>query len=377
MIKLLKMDFSTKDRIFGLDLLRAFAILEVVLGHGDWIVRTNFPNYINFWLVDGVDCFFVLSGFLIGSILIKSFEKNGISKYSVANFWKRRWFRTLPNYYMVIFIFLVYLLIRKKSFGDFSIDYLFFVQNFFKPHPSFFQVAWSLAIEEWFYLLFPFFILIINKLFPKLSIKNIILITICIFLIIPLLYRLERGAFFVAEENTILIWDTLFRKTVVARLDTIVFGVLGAYFFYYHPNNFNKFKYIKFLIGIVFIYLAQTKMNTGLLQFTIYFDFLSLGILLLIPLLNSIKNVKKIILIPITYISLISYSMYLIHLTFVYPLVARFKPYSDPEAIFFYIVYLFITIVISIFIYKFYEKPMMNLREKTNGFSFYKQEGIK
>jgi len=123
-MKIFKIDYDEKERVFGLDLLRTIAILIVVLGHGDKIVRANFPNFPNFWIVDGVDLFFVLSGFLIGSIIIKSFEKHGINRNSIIIFWKRRWFRTLPNYYLIVFLCLVYTFIITKSFGDFSTDYL-------------------------------------------------------------------------------------------------------------------------------------------------------------------------------------------------------------------------------------------------------------
>jgi peptidoglycan/LPS O-acetylase OafA/YrhL len=353
MMKILKIDYDTNERIFGLDLLRTIAILVVVLGHGDAIVRDNFPNFVSFWIVDGVDLFFVLSGFLIGSIIIKSFEKYGITRDTIIIFWKRRWFRTLPNYYLIIVLCLIYIFIKTKSFGDFSTDYLLFVQNFRKSHPSFLAVAWSLAIEEWFYLLFPISIVIIHKIIPKLTVKNIILIAIGIFLLIPLLYRIKKGMFFSIGEHPDYLWDTLFRKTVITRLDTIVFGVFGAYLNFYYSKIWTNFKYIKFLLGIVLIYIAQYKIKTGILYFTLYFDILSLGILLLIPLLNSIKTSYKYISIPITYISIASYSMYLIHYSLILdPILEYGKPFTNLSAIIFYIIYLTLSILISIIIYK-------------------------
>ncbi len=98
-MKILKLDYDTNERIFGLDLLRTIAILLVVLAHGNLIVMDKLPYFPDFSIVDGVNLFFVLSGFLIGSIIIKSLEKYGINKASIIIFWKRRWFRTLPNYY--------------------------------------------------------------------------------------------------------------------------------------------------------------------------------------------------------------------------------------------------------------------------------------
>ena len=92
------------NRVFGLDLLRCGAILLVLSVH---FVESITPNevtkfYFTYLHVDGVGLFFVLSGFLIGTILIKDFLKYGISFSTLLNFWKRRWFRTLPNYYLVL-----------------------------------------------------------------------------------------------------------------------------------------------------------------------------------------------------------------------------------------------------------------------------------
>ena len=68
MIKIFYLNPDYKNRVFGLDLMRALAIIFVVMGHGGWMLNnanTNFP-WIKF--IDGVELFFVLSGFLIGGI---------------------------------------------------------------------------------------------------------------------------------------------------------------------------------------------------------------------------------------------------------------------------------------------------------------------
>ena len=146
----LKVDLDLEHRVFGLDLMRAVAILMVVLVHGDAIVKPVFPNFPKFMIFDGVDLFFVLSGFLIGQILLKVFLRNEFNFMSVLQFLKRRWFRTLPNYYFVLILALLYTVISTGGIGRFSGDYLFFLQNFRQRHPDFFAVAWSLTIEEWF-----------------------------------------------------------------------------------------------------------------------------------------------------------------------------------------------------------------------------------
>ena len=58
-----------KDRVFGLDVFRSLAILTVILGHGKLIIRETSPEIAAIPLPNGVEIFFVLSGFLIGQII--------------------------------------------------------------------------------------------------------------------------------------------------------------------------------------------------------------------------------------------------------------------------------------------------------------------
>ncbi|MEO7532354.1 MAG: acyltransferase [Ferruginibacter sp.] len=360
----LKINYDSDKRIFGLDMLRAAAILIVLLVHSEFIIKQNFPKYYHFKYVDGVDLFFVLSGFLIGSILIKSFEINGLTRYSILNFWKRRWFRTLPNYFLVLILSLVFIYLTTGNSGDYSAKYLLFSQNIFNSHPDFFPIAWSLAVEEWFYLLFPVSVAILRRLLPAWSIKRIIFLSILIFLLAPLLYRLKKGLFFSREAPEYELWDSLFRKTVVTRLDTIVFGVLGAYFNYYYSALFNRYKVVKFLLGIGIIYISKPLFMAGLPGYTIFFDVVALGILLLIPLLNSLHTAPKFISVPITYISIISYSIYLIHYPLIlYPII-NLKPYSNMLTVVYAVLYFSLTIMLSVVLYKYFENPVMRLREK-------------
>ena len=91
---------ENNSRNAGLDLIRSIAILLVLYGHGLQIIG----NYINQFLVNtttfysgffGVELFFVLSGFLIGTIFLKSyFFKNKVKGLDILRFWERRWWRS-------------------------------------------------------------------------------------------------------------------------------------------------------------------------------------------------------------------------------------------------------------------------------------------
>lgn len=176
MKNLLKISFNPK-RIYGLDILRALAILPVVAGHGAALMPEKISKKIGFLFYDGVSIFFVLSGFLIGGILIKILEKGTFGSQQLFNFWIRRWFRTIPNYFLILttLLLLNYLFVNNFNVWDYKL-YFLFSQNLFSNHPSFFPEAWSLSIEEWFYLLIPIIIYILLKLF-KVSSKNSVIIT--------------------------------------------------------------------------------------------------------------------------------------------------------------------------------------------------------
>jgi len=147
-------------RIIGLDVLRVIAIALVIYEHGGSLLPKYFhKEYYKYMpAIDGVSVFFILSGFLIGGILLKIADKEKFTKKNLLNFWIRRWFRTIPAYFLVLIAVLSCRLVLFKNTGAFSIKYLFFLQNFMSPHPHFFPEAWSLSIEEWFYLkVKPFF----------------------------------------------------------------------------------------------------------------------------------------------------------------------------------------------------------------------------
>ena len=189
-----------EKRIYGLDILRALAILFVVYGHSIIFVIKVWPKkWLTIPVLDGVSIFFVLSGFLIGGILLKIFEEQKASFRLLWKFWIRRWFRTLPNYFLLLIVLFIIqgLILNKTSLAQFW-PYLFFSQNLNSIHPVFFPEAWSLSVEEWFYVFIPLGLLAIRK--GGMSVKYGSITLIIFFLIfstaIRPIYRIGRGKFF-------------------------------------------------------------------------------------------------------------------------------------------------------------------------------------
>lgn len=96
---------SSRQRVFGLDLMRVIAILAVLGSHILYIFPEQYGGVIPLLQlggVMGVEIFFVLSGYLIGSILLRLFVKENFGMSDVKYFLIRRWFRTLPSYYLAL-----------------------------------------------------------------------------------------------------------------------------------------------------------------------------------------------------------------------------------------------------------------------------------
>ena len=375
---MLKIDLKLNERIFGLDVMRAIAIILVLLLNGDPLIRRNFPDFPRFWHLDGVDLFFVLSGFLIGTILIKTFEKNGFNTPTLTHFWKFRWFRTLPNYYLVLAITLAFVYLGKGVQTGFSWKYLFFLQNFSYPHPNFFSVAWSLAVEEWFYLSFPLVAMIFAKLIPGFTVKHVMLATIVFFILAPLMFRIQMVINAVpggdyASLPDIFIFEKDIRNKVVTRLDTIAFGVLGSYLGYYHADIWKKYRIPAFVTGVILYFSFRAFKISEFSFFTYNLTLLSFSLFLFLPLASTIRSGPVRIAVPVTFISMISYSLYLLHRTLIVDLFRTYggRPFTDAQAVIYYVLYFILAIVLSTLLFKYFEQPMLKLREKD--FSFRKK----
>lgn len=92
-------------RIYGLDIVRAIAILTVLIGHSlEYYPQIISDIYSKIFFIDCVSIFFVLSGFLMGNILIRSFNKDSVTIKNMSELLLNRWFRTLPPYIFVLTI---------------------------------------------------------------------------------------------------------------------------------------------------------------------------------------------------------------------------------------------------------------------------------
>jgi peptidoglycan/LPS O-acetylase OafA/YrhL len=214
--------FRDRTRQPGLDLLRALAIIVVVIYHAG-IMGFPLPNRVHRWGWIGVDLFFVLSGYLIGGQLLAELARN--HRLNLPRFYTRRSLRILPAYFVILAIYVLLPLWREyPDMAQPLWKFLFSIQNIALHGGTAFSHAWSLAVEDQFYLALPFLLLVLFSR-PRAAI-----ILSCVILLGGILLRA-----FLAAQNPSVDGGVSFRGFQAwiyyptwTRLDPLVFGVMIA-----------------------------------------------------------------------------------------------------------------------------------------------------
>tara|TARA_A100001011_G_scaffold135805_1_gene143205 strand:- start:469 stop:1476 length:1008 start_codon:yes stop_codon:yes gene_type:complete len=330
-------DKDIAKHFYGLDLLRGISGYGVAICHFfAFIYKNDFLEYLSFIFVE---FFFVLSGFVLFPQLLKVLE----DKKNLIIFYKRRWLRTLPLFF--ISLILISLMFEKFLSLDFF-KYFFFIQdvvpNFLET--SYYPVVWSLSIEEFFYLIFPIFLLFSNK---KNYLKN------CIYLFIFLVFI---KIFYISY------FDAFFIRTgTLLRFDAILLGFLLRYL--YLKLDFIKSFCISLFLSFVYIFFQDfILMNQDDLiikfSFILLLQIFSAFILILflkIEFLSKFVLFKKIS----SLVSKQTYSVYLLHMVFIYLLI-DLNFYASMK----FGIYIFLLVALSTATYYFIEKPILKIRPK-------------
>ncbi len=367
---------GSSTRIFGLDFMRAVAILLVVCSHALWAfpqIKGSFQALLDFMGMMGVEIFFVLSGFLIGRILLRIFTSPDFKSRHLTYFLIRRWFRTLPNYYLILLINILIVWYLGREFADSLPLYFGFLQNFNFGMDIFFTESWSLPVEEFAYILGP--LLLYLLFFLKLPVsRNLLFLGITLSIILFFLgtkiaYHLQH------DSTTMEYWNIHLKAVVIYRIDAIYYGVLAAYISKEAPRFWKNQKRRLFKISLLSFCLLQyaigafglTFENTPMFINVFYLPVTSIIIALSLPFLSQWQKAPNWLIKPITFISLISYAMYLLHYSIVLQLMRYWIPIKQDSILYtliFSVGYAVITIVLSYGLYRIYEKPMMDIRDQ-------------
>ena len=285
-----------------LDALRGVAILLILAWHlvGPW-ARSHSPMLSRLLSTSwsGVDLFFVLSGFLIGNILLD----NRLSPNYYMTFYTRRALRILPLYALLIMV----LLLAVGSPKD-ILPYITFTQNVTwsmndKFGPEILAPTWSLAVEEQFYLILSLLVRLVSPArLPVVLIGGVVVAPLC--RIIMLLLALPHAAYMLLP----------------CRADALFLGVLVAYVMRpdTRPEFFVKRKsflrYTAILLGVGFVTLSLvdlTVLDWRMVTFgyTVIDLFYACILLLVLVKGSKLRTAEK----PLIWCGLAAYSMYLFH----------------------------------------------------------------
>jgi len=341
-----------------LDGIRCFAVISVIIGH--WVAWDT-ENIIlkNTPWGHGVILFFVLSGYLISNILFESKEKILINQisfiHSLKIFYTRRFLRIFPAYYMLLF-YLFY--INHANTREIFPWLMTFSSNILQcktgNYIGDFNHFWSLAVEEQFYILWPFVILLSNQ-------KHVFKIILA-FLALAFLSR--SISFFVFKDNWMI--SSYFTLNQFFPL------CLGAFLAYVKRYNLywkkifeNKIAWLIALLSYSgFFYLAKYNLNSSFL-FGIFDEYLFSIVCAFIIYKASGNGFRFLIgyLLHheiVVFIGKISYGLYLYHLF----VIGFFWNYISPnfgvsisDKHMVWLLYFITLFLITLFSYYFIEKP--------------------
>jgi len=352
------------NRLPGLDFLRAIAIVWVMLFHG---LRYGAP-YRDFsvlgWM--GVDLFFVLSGFLIGSQVFKSINKR--KELNIGEFYISRAFRILPAYFAVLAIYLLAPITQEGrglqplwQFFSFSVNLFIDSRN-----SNTFSHVWSLCVEEHFYLFFPLIVLLIMK-------RSGTALVIFLSLLIVTFGMYLRGDIWLNQMGSFSFYTDYVEKIYYpsyTRLDGLLAGVLLATIKVFRPHfwqiiltHSNK----AFVLGALGLALSiwLFKDRFALMASIIGFPILSISLAFIVASASSTSSILGKVKVPGAYlIATLAFSYYLTHKS-VFHLV---KTYGGELIIgngyVSFLVYGFAATFVASVLYFTVERPFLKLRSQ-------------
>ncbi len=366
------MQASTHNsRINGLDTLRACAILLVLMYHY-MVFVSHEPSFGFFseigWV--GVDLFFVLSGYLIGNQIFAGLKSE--HGFSLKTFYIRRALRTLPNFYVVLAIYFLFPLEAGGKAVTPLWKFLTFTQNFDLKPGSAFSHAWSLSIEEQFYVVLPL----------------VAILTLTYLKSIRVMWLVLLSAMAGAACMRYLMWQEVgddFTQYYVhiyystwCRFDELLPGVALAMLKNFHPQIWArtlKHGHLSLLGGAIlsgfamYLFTFYSYVNgQGFLWFTTTFGYslLAAGFALLTLAGLSPNSYLYRWRIPgASVLALWSYVLYLVHKPLMNALIRPFEAWDISVKSWMGIAAMFaISLLAAYLLYRLVETPFMRLRDR-------------
>ncbi len=211
--------------------LRVLAILSVIQFHVTWIFSGEHGilfdgslTAVSLSVFFGMDLFFILSGFLIGSILFHAIEsQDGVGWTTLRRFYLRRIFRTFPSYYLVltVLVFTTVLSDQQRAHLWYEYAYLTNFADLGRRDIVMFW-GWSLGLEEQFYLVVPIFLIVLTRLRGDRA--RVLLLVGLILIAAAIRFSIYCRHY---PWTDLALYGALYFRTYT-RFDTLVLGILLA-----------------------------------------------------------------------------------------------------------------------------------------------------
>ncbi|MBM0349792.1 acyltransferase family protein [Staphylococcus pseudintermedius] len=368
-------NFNQRDRkpinpryMPGLDGVRAVAVIAIIIYHLN-------PQWLSGGFL-GVDTFFVISGYLITSLLLTEYHNTG--KIELMSFWLRRVKRLIPAVLFlvmgVIVLSLIFMPTEIQKVRADSIAAIFYVSNwwYIMQNVDYFEQfavqplkhLWSLAIEEQFYLVFPIVLLSLLSFIRRLKSIRII------FLILLVISMIAMMVLYVTNENVARVYfgtDT--------RIQTLLMGVLLALVWPPFQLKAKVNRQMRTMIdtagvvglAILFICFKFVSETNSILYYGGFFLISTVTLLVIASSVHPSGYFAKFLGNKVfTFIGSRSYSLYLWHYPIIVLIHHQFVQGQIPPLV--YVVEILLMVLMAEFSYKFIEQPFR--KEGFNIFAF-------
>jgi peptidoglycan/LPS O-acetylase OafA/YrhL len=324
---------EVQSRAVGPDVLRSLAILLVMLVHLPVEATPSLLVGVRTYAWLGVDIFFVLSGFLIGTQLFK--EVSQTASVGLKAFYFRRAFRIFPAFFVVLGLYAIFPVLRDAPTMQSLWSFATFTVNFdFDPRVGrAFTQAWSLCVEEHFYLVLPLLVLLLHR---RISMGWTLLIAAAMVIAGMILrytiWESQVGVLVDADKlrDAFAVYLRDVYYPTYTRLDGLMFGVILAAARFYKPELCKRYAPSRvalpvgaaLVVAILVLFSIRGPLE-GTNLFLVFqaqlgavagFPLISIGIALILGAMLDLEHVLKRLPVPgAVIVATLSYSLYLTH----------------------------------------------------------------
>ena len=363
----------TTHRTNGLDTLRALAILLVFVYHYKVFVsgRSTFGWASDFGWV-GVDLFFVLSGYLMANQIMAAFKQQG--RFHLGYFYARRAMRTWPAFWVVLAGYFLFPSLMGGREPPALWRFLTFTQNYQLQPGTAFSHAWSLCIEEQFYLVLPLLALVWHasgghRYRAWLMLAALTGVGVIARYVLWREYGLEPSGQIQGYHPNIY-------YATLCRFDEFLPGVAVALLKHRHPELWQKIMQrgkALFVVALVVVCLAlygaysqYYRNGYGYLPFMTIFGYTAIALAFAVAVMAALSPSSPLhrLRIPGAYhLAIWSYSIYLSHKAVAFILNGQLQAASAPSWLIIVLVSI-ACLIVGALLYRCVEVPFMSLRDK-------------